>query len=336
MPSEVIRSTLGAVHPKAFLILVMHPERQQLADMIDISREVVKAAPDIAIDIAGTGSTAADIEAWKWSLPTLTIGFGKTSRFVPYRGPILQNRAVKKLDQCRRFAALGISTPHSERFEPGRRYDEDAFGRHVVLKPLPLDLTSSGRDLMLFETRRLSRISLAEFPPGHFLRRAPALVQRFIDTGRRPEYFRVLTLLGEPILWMRVKSAAEQIDLTGAEGEATEKAIVDPRSTFGSADGAFSEFLEFEVPSDVMEFARRANAAYPDIPLQACDLVREASTGQLFILEINAGGNTWDFSSRRVAASRDLLGGREKLISLYDPWPRAAQALIRKVRELAS
>lgn len=302
--------------------------------MAAIAREVVKSAPDITVHIVRPGGTAADLPAWKWELPALTVGLGRSSGFVPRRGPMLHNRPVKKLDQYHRFAACGIPSPYTERFVFGRSCCEQRFGSHAVLKPLPLDLTSSMGNMMLCETRRLHLLRPDGFAPDHFLRRAPALVQRFIDTGTRPEYFRVLTLLGEPILWMRVKSAAEQADLSSGAYH-VEKAIIDPRSTYAAATEGFSELIEFVVPEDVSRFAREVCRAFPDIPLQACDIVREAATGTLHILEINAGGNTWDFSSKRVEAARERIGGRERLVSLFDPWPRAARALIAKVRQLA-
>jgi hypothetical protein len=338
---HVMRSRHQVVGPpirqhELLLILVMKPERQDAADMMDIAREVVRQAPEIVVHIAAPGSTVDDVEGWKWRLPTLTVSLGGLGRFLPRRGPILQNRAIKKLDQYRRFVASGIPSPRAERFEFGHRYLETDFGKFVVLKPLPLNLTSSASNLMLFRTKELHEISPTAFAPDHFIRQAPVLVQRFIDTGHKPDYFRVLTLLGEPILWMRVKSATEQVNLSVAEADAIGKAVVDPRSTYETAGGDFTELLEFEVPFDVAEFARHAYAAFPDIPLQACDIVRDAATGQLFILEINAGGNTWDFSSRRVAEGRDKLGGRAKFIALFDPWPKAAKALIGKTRELAS
>jgi hypothetical protein len=313
----------------------MRHERQQFEDMLGIAREIVRKAPEIAVHIAAPGSTADDVEGWKWSLPTLTVSFGSLGKFLPRRGPILQNKAVTKLDQYRGFVAQGIPTPHTERFEFKREYEQADFGKYVVLKPLPLNLTSTSQKLLLWETSRLHQLSRDVFEPDHFLLRAPAIVQRFIDTGCLPEYYRVLNLLGEPILWMRVKSAVAQIDFANQGAEDIQKAVVDPRSTYGTAERGFSELLEFQIPTDVADFSRLVNSAFPKIPLQACDIVREAATGQLFILEINAGGNTWDFSSRRVAASREMLGGREKLISLYQPWPKAAKALIKTTKELA-
>lgn len=325
-----------AVIQRQLLVLVTHPSRQEAADMFEIARAVVKLAPEIAVHIAEPGSTADHVAESSWRLPALTVALGPLGGFLPRRGPILQNKQVKKLDQHSRFTAAGVASPHAERFEFGRSYSEADFGRLAVLKPLPLDLTSTVKNVLLWETARLGKITQAAFEPDHFLRRAPALVQRFIDTGARPEYFRVLTLLGEPLLWMRVKSASEQVDLAAGTAEALTGAIIDPRSTYGTAGGDFSQLLEFEVPGDVLLFARRVHTAFPQIPLQACDIVREQATGQLFVLEINAGGNTWDFSSRRVAASREKLGGRQRLIALYDPWPKAARALISKVRELAA
>jgi hypothetical protein len=313
----------------------MQPERQGFADMIEIAREVVKQAPEIVVHIAAPGSTADDVEGWKWRLPTLTVSLGSLGKFMPRRGPILQNKAITKLDQYHGFSARGVSTPHTERFEFKRRYREVDFGRYVVLKPLPLTLTSTSQKLLLWDTSRLHRLSRDMLAPDHFLLKAPAIVQRFIDTGNLPEYYRVLTLLGEPVLWMRVKSAVEQIDLANLGTQDTNEAVVDPRSTYGSTERGFSELLEFQVPKEITDFAKAVYPSFPNTPLQACDIVREAATRELFILEINAGGNTWDFSSRRVAASREMLGGREKLISLYSPWPKAATALIKKTKELA-
>jgi hypothetical protein len=77
---------------------------------------------------------------------------------------------------------------------------------------------------------------------------------------------------------------------------ANSNAPPDPRGTFGAAGTNFAEFLKFEAPADVMAHTRIAYDAFPGIPLQASDIVRDYSSGRLFILKINAGGNTWDFS----------------------------------------
>jgi len=326
--------SLDLAEGKKLLILSIQSVRQAPEDFLEIAHHVQKIAPEILTHIAGTGTTAKDIPTWKY--PTLVVSFYAADRFVPLRGRFLQNKSIPKLDQFSRFSSVDLPTPYTKKFVFGRRYEPKEFGRFVVLKPLPLSRTSTGRDYLLCETSRLSELRQQDFEPEHFLRRAPALVQQFIDTGTWPEYFRVLTLFGQPLLWMRVRSARAQIDLHDAGGAATREAIVDPRSTYGFQGADIKELIEFSVPEEVLDFATRVNRAFPEIPLQACDILREAGTGILYIVEINAGGNTWDFSSKRVAEAREKIGGRSRYIEAYDPWPKAAWALVRKVRELAT
>lgn len=324
----------GMVAGNKLLILSIKPTRQAPVDLLEISDHVRKIAPEIDIFIAQPGTTAKDIPTWKF--PTLVVSFYSADKFIPLRGRILQNKPIGKLEQFTRFTSVGLPTPYTERFIFGRAYERKHFGRFVVIKPLPLSMTSTGRQLLFCETSELRKLCEDDFEPQHLLRRAPALVQQFIDTGTWPEYFRVLTLFGQPILWMRVQSALKQIDLSAEVGNTTVQAIVDPRSTYGSGGVDVEKLIEFSVPNEVLAFATEVNRAFPEIPLQACDILREATTGTLYIVEINAGGNTWDFSSRRVAQARNRMGGRSRLVELYDPWPKAAWALVRKVREMAT
>lgn len=317
------------------LILVLHPGRQRLPDFFDIAREIAKQAPEIVTHILTHEHTVADVPARNWEYPTLTVSFNSTGNFIPLRGRVFRNRKIKKLDQFARFRSCGIATPHTERFEFGKSYDEALFGTFAVLKLLPLELTSTGKSIQLFRTASLSTLKPADLPADHFLRKAPALVQRFIDTGRRPFYYRVLTVLGEPVLWMKVTSPEEQIDLTQSTQDVA-GVIVDPRSVASGETHTLQDRISYDVPEDALNFGRHVFQAFPDVPLQACDIMREKDTGELYVIEINAGGNTWDFSSNRVAKGVALLGGRDALVKEFDPWPKAAKALVAAVRNFAS
>jgi D-alanine-D-alanine ligase-like ATP-grasp enzyme len=55
--------------------------------------------------------------------------------------------------------------------------------------------------------------------------------------------------------------------------------------------------VRLDIDPDVIALAAKAHAAFPDVPVQGVDIVREAGTGKLFVIEINAGWNTWHFSS---------------------------------------
>ncbi|MFT3987368.1 hypothetical protein [Aestuariivirga sp.] len=319
---------------KRLLVLVQAAGRQSFEDFLEIAREIVKLDPGILVHIVTPQDTADIVPAYKWRLPSLTVSFSDTKRFVPPRGPLLANRPIKKQDQHARFAALGIATPFTERFSFGTAYREDCFGPLAVLKTLPLGKSSFANSLQLFRTRKLAELRPPDFPETHFLRQAPALVQQFIDTGPNPAYYRVLALFGEPLLWMKVFSPIPRVSLEASD-EDIERIAVDPRMgavarAFDAADG-----ISYDVPDDVIAFARRMTTAFPSIPLQACDILTEHGTGKHYAIEINAGGNTWDFSSQRVAAGIGIFGGREGLIARYDPWPRAARALVTQVRERA-
>ena len=89
--------------------------------------------------------------------------------------------------------------------------------------------------------------------------------------------------------------------------------------------------------------------ALPHVPKSGVDIVRDHLTGRLHVLECNAGGNTWHFSSDIGATCRARLGGypacpeaeavakgRLALIGQFGAFDRAAEVLVEKTIELAS
>jgi len=312
----------------------MAPRRQDFDDLYAISREIVRQASDITIHIVTPHDGADVVPAAKWKLPTLTIGLSPLGKFVPPRGRTFAPVQVKKIEQFARFRTCGIDTPETAKFEFGKAYDETKWGEFCVLKPLPLQLTSKGT-AMLIRTRRLEQIRPADFPADHFLRAAPALLQQFIDTGRHPAYHRVMTLFGTPLLWWRGFSPLERPPLTAPDAD-IEAAIIEPKDMFIRNNFEVRLRRELAVAPDVFEFARRMDKAFPNIPLKGCDILREESTGRLYAIEINGGGNVWHFSSSLFERSRNQMGGRDALVKHYDPWPKAARILIDKTREYAA
>jgi hypothetical protein len=88
---------------------------------------------------------------------------------------------------------------------------------------------------------------------------------------------------------------------------------------------------------ELLAFARRMSQALPDVPLQGLDIIKEKTTGRLFALESNPGGNTWHFSSRHAAKTRAELGnGREILLRQFNALERAAEALAQAVELYAA
>jgi hypothetical protein len=256
-------------------------------------------------------------------------------RFLPPRGRIYANRPVTKLDQQAAFHAAGVRAPRTQRFEYGKDYSEAEWGEFVVLKPLPLSLTSKGGNIQLIRTRNLAGLSPKRFPPDHALSKGPALIQRFVDTGSFATNWRVLTLFGEPLYCSKSKSPIERPELTADDG-AIESAVVEPKHPRAKGEFNYGEFRSFESDPEIMEFATRIYKAFPTIPLQGCDILRECTTGDLYAIEINAGGNTWHFSSSYFARNRKMLGGKEVFVNQLDAWKVAARALIDQTRREAN
>jgi hypothetical protein len=87
--------------------------------------------------------------------------------------------------------------------------------------------------------------------------------------------------------------------------------------------------------SDILEVARRTYLAIPEAPLQGVDIVREATTGRLFVLEANPGGNTWIFSKGDMSTRLQKALGVEHLSDPFDAFAAAAKVLIERTRSEA-
>ena len=325
---------VSVTNSKKLLVLVITPGRQDFEDFHEIAKVIAKQASDILIHIVTPLDTCDVVPAYKWRLPTITVSLSQLGKFFPPRGRILENRQVKKLDQYARFKACGIDTPYTDRFEFGQHYDEKTYGEFCVLKPLKLDQTSLGQ-AQLYRTARLAGLKENQFASGHFMKSGSVLVQQFIDTGKNPSYYRVLSLFEAPLYWARVFFPDERPDLS-ADDSIIEATIINPNDLSVWDKFAMSEMWEAQVDPSVVDFSSRIHAAFPNIPILGCDILKEEKTGRLYAIEINAGGNVWHFSSKIGRKWRDELGGRKAMIASYDPWLRAADALIKKTREFAS
>ena len=86
--------------------------------------------------------------------------------------------------------------------------------------------------------------------------------------------------------------------------------------------------------ADVLEIARAVYLAIPEVPFHAIDVRRDAADGKLYCLEINPGGNTWNFSSPRGRTIATIDGIRRE--DQLGAWDIAAKALIEQTRLHAS
>jgi hypothetical protein len=181
-----------------------------------------------------------------------------------------------------------------------------------------------------------------DFPADHLIHKAQEgyLVQKFIDTGPYPTYQRIQTFFGKVMYSWRttLKSSRSALDAPDSEVERT---VIDIK-------GGDREW-QLVKESDVQHLAEKVHAQFPDIPILGCDVIRDAATRILHVLECNPGGNTWHISSRDAEYIRQGLGnakangleranqlGRRRIIQQYGAFDVAAKILVEKTRSLAS
>ncbi len=318
--TEDYRSAMPFRYPvRKTLILVAQPYYMDTRDLRKIADGIRKYAPDLDVVMVGSGDNLDLLSDALWRNPVLTVSFGPTGKLRPRRGPVFANTAIPKIEQYRALSAAGVATPRTALLDPQFRPDPAEWGALLVLKPASLDQTSTGKGLQLVRTAELAAGAFV-IPAG-----TPMLVQQFIDTGRRFQAFRNLTLFGETLYQSLAVAPAEHPDLTSPDVDL--RAII-PEPPRGKTVPTPSE------DADVMAFARRVAAVFPAMPLLGLDIVREHQSCALHVIELNAGGNVWHFSSPRTAPWRSN-ERTSRYVRMFNPFQRAAEVLAATTRRHA-
>lgn len=308
------------------LLLIAQPAYLATQDLFLIRDLIHKSAPDVNTFIVGSQDNPSLMDPSIWRHPSITVSFAAPGQFVAPRGPLLANRPIHKVDQFKALSAAGISTPLTKRFIFGEALNEAIWGPLVILKPADFSMTSSGTDLYLFRTSRISEIRPVDVKSRHQKISNDMILQQFINTGDYFSVYRSLTLFGE-VLYQNLAVAPEPHPPLDSSDEIIESILPEPDRS------KTIPLINFE--SDVMNFAKCVATAFPDVPLLGCDILREKASGKLYALEVNAGGNVWHFSSPRTQKWRRVDRVME-YVKAFDSFNVAAQVLIRVTRQLAS
>jgi hypothetical protein len=182
-----------------------------------------------------------------------------------------------------------------------------------------------GTDVRIRRTTRVRYQPSETRPGGNGPPHGALLAQRFIYTGCWPVSYRVCTLLGRAQYCWRSEQSHDKRPLAG-------------RWAFGGSPGqpgggiqiiapSFASSYGLVIDEELIALAERAHRlAFPDYPVLGFDLVRDAETGEVWVLEANTGGKVWHLSSK-VGRGLQRAHGFDLLTQL-GALDRAAEALV--------
>ncbi|MGH8222991.1 MAG: ATP-grasp domain-containing protein [Woeseiaceae bacterium] len=254
----------------ANLILVHQDTKQDRADYEEIARRV-----DADVFIVDTKAGGIQDPRFDAGAPTLTVSPMPIKKFVPPRGAVCQGFEHPKSEQCARLAKLGLPVPKWKLIDEHTALHPDDWGPYVVVKP---DLGRKGAEIFIKRTGRV-RYRAPDF-----------LAQQFIYTGRWPVSYRVVTLFGGTLMSWRCEADQRFVPL---ESRWDFKARGGITVVSNKKDSRYG--LAFD--RDVISLAEQAHAAFPGQPLLGTDIVRDADSGALYVIECNPRGDAWLISS---------------------------------------
>jgi hypothetical protein len=231
---------------------------------------------------------------------------------------LLCGQGMPKSEEMAGLERAGVAVPRWRVLRLGEKVTEAEFGRYVVVKP---DKGLRGACVRVQKAAGVKGDPIyVEFSKTH----SAPLVQEFIYTGPQPVSYRVGVLFGKAIYRWRVegrKVEGRELPLDG-----------DFRARSGVSVVSTGTGCEFSDPYDheVIAFAERAAAAFPEIPLLGVDVARRLPDGKLFALELNASGFCFHLTSelgRKMQATTYL-----ELAEQYGGFPYCAD-LIRLAYE---
>ena len=305
------------------LVLVHRRGAVDIADLQRIRELVHKRAPDIEVFIAHSRSPCSVTARHAARRPSLVFSPARNKKFVPRGGKVYGPVSIGKLEQARRLQAAGIAVPETIAFDTHTSLDPATWGPLTVVKP---DSSGSGKDVEIWRTRELS--GTRPLWPENDRRRGKAMIaQKFIDTGRHPAKYRLLALFGRPI-YCEEQASVEPSPVFDPEGTGAIDGLVTTLASSAATAGTRRNTVCND--EDVLRLAPLVASAFPETSVLGLDVLREASSGKLYVLEINSEGSTWHLSSwlGKIAQRRQNIDRYAQ----FDALSVAADALTDKTR----
>lgn len=307
------------------LIMFGNHERGALHELREAARLVSERHPEI--NAVALTTKARVVRAARLAVlatrPTLSIEIDKIRFPAPFRAQRLTREVrYSKLEELRRLGAVGVPVPRWVEIAPGTTLDAAEWGPYVVVKPTN---AQRGAYVMIQRTGRVRYRAPEEFEAGHPGRSAPLIAQEFIYTGKYPVSHRVVTYLGKPISAYRYLGRTT----SALNDRFAFRELTSGYNIVASAVGCTAEI--FSDP-DIIGLASRAHAAFPSVPYLGVDVIRDAGSGALYVLETNPSGFCWPFDTRTAEALSSVMGRhpREQFNAIETIAESSAEAALRQ------
>jgi hypothetical protein len=253
--------------------------------------------------------------------PTFAFSAVPLKYFRPARGAVYQGNPLAKSEEYAALERAGIPVPRYRLLtEQNPRPDVTDLGPYVVVKP-----DRGGRGALI----KIMRSTRARWEPsdtrvaGHS---DALLAQEFVYTGPWPVSYRVTTLFGRVLWSLSVEADRNRRPLSGPDAFGREPGMTVVSNSKGCR-------MALNHDAEIIRFAERAHAAFPDIPLLGVDVIRDHATGKLYVVEVNSSGYVWHFSSPLGLRAQKEFGF--SLEGQFDGIRKAARILATKAQELA-
>jgi glutathione synthase/RimK-type ligase-like ATP-grasp enzyme len=297
---------------------VYRPGIHDRNNLSEIAEMVRITAPDIDVRLINANVPGTDNIDWLRHKPSLLFTWSHAV-FQPPRGYLLAAKLIGKLDEYAQLVAAGIPVPFTRPLRPNLDAASDLFGEYASAKPLDGYL---GRGVRLVKTTdmrgRFAEITLN----GHLAMIAQRFIECEMEDGKPVEY-RVNLVLGEPFCMMRRSWRVARPPLDAIARN--------PRGLIATSDPRVAGPWMPWVDDEIVELARAASRPFAPYPGLGVDIIRERSTGKLFVLEVDSRGFDVTEVPRRGASIED----RAPYHTQFDGLAGIAKRLVDRTRDLA-
>lgn len=304
------------------LVLLHTPKRQDIGDFLSVRNMMTGKAPDISVTILSVNEpVSSSVFAELSQKPTLLFSPMPISLPSYIRGHLVcPPQTLTKAQEIQKLRDADLPVPKTYLVNRAEQLQTIDIEPLAVIKP---NLGLRGKGVKLIHSDILRRWNADQFGRSNSNNQG-MIVQQYVNTGDQPISYRVMTVLGEAIYCIK-STANSRLDRLPLNVSANGVPI---------ASNVSDRVIVEEHDPDIVELGRRVHRTLDVSPVLGIDLVRDATSRELYVLELNSAGWTWHLSSDHGKEHQ-----RTYSLNLYDQFnalKTITDGLIRETRSKAS